>query len=172
MADNSSRTARVYGGLFLLAFLLSVWMLLTDNNLKTNFGLQSSGYFVHWYVIAVLTLADLAGGILLLAVGTRRAVAAGVFGSGLAVLIFLGAILTYAQVGGGYFTSPTEFAKYLFGITPSVGDVRYLYDGLLAVTFAAGLAILRRRPSPHSTAPAAWNSKPPASGPEGGAPRA
>lgn len=171
--SETFRAARIYGLLFLVAFVLSVWMLLTDKNLRTNFGLQTSGIYLHWYVIVVLAFADVAGAVLLFTLGSRRAVVAGIAGSGVAVLIFLGDIFSYSQVGGGFFSSPSEFAKYLFGISYYGGDVRYLYDTLLAaylITFLVGWAILRRGSRRRSSPPAAWNSHPAASEPEGGAP--
>jgi hypothetical protein len=135
----------LYGLPFLIAFGLSVVMLMTDKNLQTNFGLVSSGYFSHWYVILATAVADLAGAFLLLFVRSRTSVKLGVLGSGLLAAVFVGAIFTYNQVGGGFFTTPTSFADYLFGITYYGGDIRYLYDALFGVyvaTFVSGIAVL------------------------------
>lgn len=132
----------VYSLPFLLAFGLSVLMLATDKNLQTNFGAVSSGYFVHWYVVAVTAAADLVGAFLLLILRSRTSVKLGTIGSGLLVILFLGVVLTYQQVG---FTSAYAFAQYLFGITYYGGDIRYLYDGLLATyigTFLLGVVDL------------------------------
>lgn len=146
--------ARIYSLAFFLAFALSLLMLATDNNLRTDFGTVTSGYYLHWYVILVAALADLVGAILLVVLATRRAILGGVVGSGLLALIFLGDIFTYSQVG---FTSATSFADYLFGITYYGGDIRYLYDLLLAVylgTFIGGLILFWKtrelRPAPGS----------------------
>jgi len=133
---------------FLLAFALTVVMLMTDTNLRTDFGTVSSGYFSHWYVVLVTAVADLVGAALLLFLRTRTALKVGVVGSGLLVALFLGVIFTYSQVG---FSSASDFANYLFGVTYYGGDVRYLYDVLLAVyiaTFLAGVVMLAltRRP--------------------------
>lgn len=127
---------------FFLAFALSIVMLITDKNLQTNFGTVTSGYYFHWYVVLGTSVADIVGAILLLLVRSRRAFTGGVIGSGFLVAIFLGAVLGYSQVG---FTSASAFANYLFGITYYGGDVRYLYDVLLAVyiaTFLFGIAVL------------------------------
>jgi hypothetical protein len=51
----------------------------------------------------------------------------------------LAGIFTYQQVG---FASAGQMANYLFGITYYGGDIRYLYDILLAtyvVTFLGGV---------------------------------
>jgi hypothetical protein len=146
--DRSAQVARAYSLLFFVAFALSVVMLATDSNLRSDFGTMSSGYFSHWYVVLATAVADLVGGVLLVVVASRTAVRAGVAGSGLLSAIFLGDVLTYKQVG---FASASDFAKYLFGQMYYGGDIRYLYDGLLAVyliTFVAGFVCLRwARPS-------------------------
>jgi hypothetical protein len=140
-----------YSGAFVLAFVLTVIMLITDTNLKTNFGAMSSGYYFHWYVILGTGIADLIGVALLLLLRSRTAVKLGVLGSALVILIFLSAIFTYSQVG---FASASDFANYLFGITNSTGDIRYLYDVLLAVYIATflwgvvGLALSRGTGAP------------------------
>ena len=136
--------ARIYSLPFFLAFVLSIVMLATDNNLRTDFGTVTSGYYLHWYVVLIAGLADLAGAALLATLATRKAILGGVIGSGLLALVFVGDIFTYSQVG---FSSPTSFADYLFGITYYGGDIRYLYDLLLAVylaTFVGGLVLFWR----------------------------
>ena len=91
-------------------------------------------------------VADLIGVALLLLLRSRTAVKLCTLGSALVVVVFLGAIFTYSQVG---FASASDFANYLFGITYSGGDIRYLYDVLLAVYIATflwgvvGLAMTR-----------------------------
>ena len=115
---------------FFLAFALSIVMVTTDTNLQTNFGTVTSGYYFHWYVVLGTAVADIVGAVLLLLVRSRTAFTVGVIGSGLLVAIFLGDVLAYSQVG---FSSASAFANYLFGITYYGGDVRYLYDLLLAV---------------------------------------
>lgn len=127
---------------FFLAFALSIVMVTTDTNLQTNFGTVTSGYYFHWYVVLGTAVADVVGAVLLLLVRSRTAFTVGVIGSGLLVAIFLGDVLAYSQVG---FSSASAFANYLFGITYYGGDVRYLYDLLLAVyiaTFLFGLVVL------------------------------
>ena len=128
-----------YSGAFVLAFALSVVMLMTDTNLQTNFG-TTSMYYAHWYVVLGTAVADLVGAALLLTFRSRTAVKLGVIGSGLLVVLFLGVIATYSQVG---FASAGDFANYLFGVTYFGGNIRYLYDVLLATylgTFVWGVA--------------------------------
>jgi hypothetical protein len=143
----------LYSLAFLLAAALSFVMLATDKNLQTDFGTMSSGYFVHWYVVLATAVVDLVGATLLLLVRNRTAVKVGVVGSALLTLMFVGVIATYAQVG---FASASDFAQYLFGVTYFGGDIRYLYDVLLATyigTFVSGVVglVLTRE----SRAPAA-----------------
>ncbi len=132
----------IYGLLFLLAGVLSVVMLVTDKNLQTDFGTVSSGYYLHWYGVLAMAVADFAGAALLLLFRSRAMIKLGTVGSGLLAVANLGVILTYAQVG---FSTATSFAQYLFGITYYGGDVRYLYDLVLGVylaTFVTGLVCL------------------------------
>jgi hypothetical protein len=141
----------LYSLLFLVAAGLSMVMLVTDKNLQTDFGTISSGYFVHWYVVLVTAIADVVGAAILLVLRSRTSVKLGVAGSGLMIVVFLGVILTYSEVG---FTSATAFAQYLFGVTYFGGDVRYLYDLLLGtyiftfLTGAVGLALTRSSTAP------------------------
>lgn len=140
-----------YSAPLLLAFVFSVVMLVTDKNLQTDFGTVSSGYYFHWYVVAVTAVADIIGAALLLLFRSRGIFKLNVIGSGLLVVVFLGAVLTYSQVG---FSSASAFANYLFGVTYSGGDIRYLYDVLVALYLATflwgviGLATSRPAPSP------------------------
>lgn len=127
--------SRAYGSFFLVAFALTIVMLLTDSNLRTNFG-TVSGYYFHWWVVLVTGVADILGAALLLALGSRRAAKGGIVGASLLALIFLGDLLTYQQVG---FASASDFAQYLFGVTYYGGDIRYLYDVLLAVYIVTAL---------------------------------
>lgn len=136
--------AAYYALPFLVAFALSVVMLLTDSNLKTDFGSISSGYYSHWYVVLGTAIVDLLGAGVLLLLRSRAAFKGGVALSGLMIVLFLADILTYSQVG---FTSATDFANYLFGISSSGTNIRYLYDALLAVyivTFVGGLMTLAK----------------------------
>ncbi len=153
--NRTDRAAIVLGALFALAFALSVVMLVTDQNLRTDFGTISSGYYAHWYVVLVTAVADAAGAALLWTVRERRTLVGGTIGAGLLVAVFLGDILTYSQVG---FSSASQFAQYLFGITYYGGNIRYLYDAVLAVyvvAFAVGLAsvLLSRRSGVSSEPP-------------------
>jgi hypothetical protein len=141
MARNLSDPA-VYSLPFLVAFLVSVVMLMTDTNLRTNFGSMSSGYYAHWYAVLVMAIVDLVGAALLIVVRSRTIVKLGVVGSGLISLALVADVFTYSQVG---FSSASSFANYLFGVTYYGGDIRYLYDLLLAVyivTFLTGIVLL------------------------------
>jgi hypothetical protein len=132
----------LYSLAFFLAFVLSVVMLFTDKNLQTNFGSVTTGYYIHWYAVLVTAVIDLLGGVLLLLIRSRTVVKVGVLGSGLLAAFFVGVISAYSQVG---FASASQYADYLFGVTYYGGDVRYLYDALLATYVAAfvlGLVIL------------------------------
>lgn len=132
---------RAYALFFLAALGLTIVMLETDKNLQTDFGTVSSGYFLHWYVVLATGVADLAGAVGLLVWPSRLTIKAGALGSGLMVLVFLGSIATYSQVG---FSSAAEMARYLFGIDYYGGDIRYLFDAVLltyAVTLVAGLVL-------------------------------
>lgn len=160
MTDRTN-LAGYYSLPFFLAFALSALMLVTDTNLRTDFGTVTSGYYFHWYVVLAAAVADLVGAVLLVGIRTRATVKGGVVGSSLLLAIFLGDILTYMQVG---LASPAAFAQYLFGITYHGGDIRYLYDVLLAVygvAFVAGLAILGRTRASKRTPPSSAEPSPP-----------
>ncbi len=158
---SSARGAVAHSLLFLVAFALSGVMLLTDKNLQTDFGAISNGYYSHWYVVLVMAIADLIGAILLLVLRSRFALKAGVAGSGLLALIFLGDIFTYSQVG---FSSAGSFANYLFGVTYYGGNIRFLYDALLAVyllTAVVGGVMLKLTKPKRGSSGAATSSPPP-----------
>ena len=153
-AKSEGRFPMVYSIPFFVAAGLSVLMLFTDKNLQTDFGTVSSGYFDQWYLILATALADVIGGALLLVLRSRRAVLMGVVGSGLLAGLLLGGIFTYQQVG---FASASQMANYLFGITYYGGDIRYLYDVLLATylaTFLGGaVGLLATRSAHHAPEP-------------------
>jgi hypothetical protein len=152
---ESTSEAAYYGIPFVLAFALSVVMLATDKNLQTDFGTLSSGYYFHWYVVLIAAIADILGALLLFWARSRRAVIVGTIGSGLLAAIFVGDIFTYSQVG---FSSASDFANYLFGVTYYGGDIRYLYDVVLAVyilAFLWGVVVLWRMRRRRASAPSA-----------------
>jgi len=141
----------IYSLPFLVAAGLSILMLVTDKNLQTDFGTMSSGYYAHWYAVLAMAVADGVGAGLLLVLRSRTAVKIGVVGSALLTVALLGAILTYQQVG---FSSAMQMANYLFGVTYFGGDIRYLYDLLLATDVATviggvvGLVLTRESKAP------------------------
>jgi hypothetical protein len=160
MAQRKLDDPAYYGPWFLLAFVLSAVMLVTDKNLQNDFGAMSSGYYLHWYGVLAMAIIDLIGAILLFTVRSRLVLKLGVLVSGLFSLALVGVVFTYSQVG---FASAGDFANYLFGITYYGGDIRYLYDLLLAVyavTFLYGLLVLvlsrdrEATPTPPTTTPA------------------
>jgi hypothetical protein len=160
MTEANPGARRLFPALYSLAFLLaaglSFVMLATDKNLQTDFGTVTTGYFVHWYAVLVMGLVDLVGAALLLVLRSRTAVKLGVVGSALLTLANLAVIATYSQVGFAY---ASAFAQYLFGVTYFGGDIRYLYDLLLATyigTFLlgiVGLSLTRDVPAPAKVSP-------------------
>jgi asparagine N-glycosylation enzyme membrane subunit Stt3 len=144
----------IYSLPFLVAAGLSILMLATDRNLQTDFGTVSSGYFSHWYAVLAVAVADIVAALLLLTFRSRAAVKLAVVGSGLLTVALVGAVLTYQQAG---FASAMDFANYLFGVTYYGGDIRYLYDVLLATQVATfvgggvGLALTRAAGAPASS---------------------
>jgi len=155
-ARPPNRFPIVYSAAFLVAAGLSVLMLITDKNLQSDFGSVSSGYFEQWYLILATAVADIVGAALLLGLRSRRAVLAGVIGAGSLGLLLLVGIFTYQQAG---FASAGQMANYLFGITYYGGDIRYLYDALLATYIATflggvvGLVATRTNPMTSESAP-------------------
>jgi len=153
----NERTVRLFGLLLLLDFLLTLVMLATDKNLQTGFGSQSP-YYLHWYGALGLGVLDLLAGLTVLGfssmpalrrmsiLGPRRVVIAALAWTLLAILASVGIIATYSQVG---FSTPGQFAQYLFSVTAYPGAMAYipwLYDLLLVAYLATaavgGLALL------------------------------
>jgi hypothetical protein len=157
-----------FGGLLFVAFVLSVVMLVTDKNLQTDFGAQSP-YYVHWYGVLAMAMLDLVVAIALVSSALprvrermspsfrRTGVGAALVWTIVAILVLLGIVFSYAQVG---FSSMSQFAQYLFGVSAYPGALSYLpwlYDLLLAtygVTAIAGaLAVRRISASPPRSVP-------------------
>lgn len=140
------RLAIAYSLPFLVAAGLSALMLVTDKNLQTDFGTVTSGYFSHWYAVLAMAVADLGGAAILLGFRSRLAVKIGVLGSAVFAFALVADVFTYHAVG---FASAQQFADYLFGVTYFGGNLRYLYDAVLAtyiatsVSGAVGLTITR-----------------------------
>jgi hypothetical protein len=156
--------------LLLIDFVIVLVMLFTDQNLQTDFG-GSAKYYSHWYGLLAEGLVDLVGAVVLVAlvaapamkgrpVSSRRwLVLGGVVWSLVAFLANVAIVETYSQVG---FRSASEFAKYLFGVTPYPGALSYipwLYDLLLAayvVTLIVGaMAAMRVRAPAGASSPSA-----------------
>jgi hypothetical protein len=164
----SDKRVVAFGLLLLLDFVLSLVMLVTDKNLQTDFGVQSP-YYLHWYGVLAMGVLDLVLGLSLLVSASgstmqrmsssvrRTGVMGALAWSVIAILAMLGIVTTYAQVG---FSSMSQFAQYLFGVTAYPGALSYipwLYDLLLVlyvVTAAAG-ALASRRIAPTPASPTA-----------------
>jgi hypothetical protein len=148
-----------YSLAFFLAFVVSVVMLVTDKNLQTDFGVVTSGYYLHWYLLLGTAILDLVGALVLVFVRSRTVFKLGTIVSGLLAVFLVGAVFTYSQVG---FPSAGDMANYLFGVTYYGGDIRYLYDLLLLVyvaTFLFGVVALLLTRQRHAPA-ASWKDAP------------
>jgi hypothetical protein len=137
-----------FGTVLFVAFLVSVVMLVTDKNLQTDFGAVSP-YYLHWYGVLAMAIVDLVVAAALfgtsrsamrdrMSASTRRAgVIAAVAWVVIAIVVMVGIVATYSQVG---FANMGQFEQYLFGVTPYSGALSYipwLYDLLLAVYIVA-----------------------------------
>ncbi len=150
------RTA-ILAGFLLLDFVLVVVMLFTDMNLQTDFGTVPK-YFVHWYALLAQGILTLLVALAVLWAGLRTGGSArlgraiGLGAAGFAFLVFLAdvaIVFTYSLLGFPF--TLTQFADYLYGITYSGGDIRYLYDVVLAaylVTAIVGVWASRRVVAP------------------------
>ena len=128
--EKGSRNFRAEGALFIVAFVVAVIILLTDKNLQTDFGIHTR-YFIHWYGMLVIAIVALIAGAILLTTKKRNLGLAGTMGSAFIALFLVGDLATYSQVG---FTSVSQFATYLFGVTKYPGSLSYIpgmYDLLL-----------------------------------------
>jgi hypothetical protein len=140
--------------LFIVDFLVAVVMLVTDKNLQTDFGFQPR-YYAHWYGVLAIGVLDLFAAISVLAVGSMGArggrgaslrkyvVYGGLAWPILAILAMVGIVSAYSQVGFG---SMSQFAQYLFGVTPYPGTLSYipwLYDLMLVLFLVTAAVALR-----------------------------
>jgi hypothetical protein len=156
--ERGSREARTlspnrvaaFGGLLLLAFVVSVVMLLTDKNLQTDFGAQSP-YYAHWYGVLAMGVLDLVVGLTLVASSVpsmrdrlsgsvrRGGVVAALAWTLVAIVVMVGIVTSYSMVG---FSNMGQFESYLFGVTAYPGALSYipwLYDLLLVVYVVAAI---------------------------------
>ena len=102
--------------------MVAVIILLTDKNLQTDFGIHAR-YFIHWYGMLVIAIIALIAGAILLTSKKRSLGLAGTIGSAFIALFLVGDLATYSQVG---FTSVSQFATYLFGVTKYPGSLSYI----------------------------------------------
>jgi len=164
-----ARLVGVFGGLLLLDFVLLLVMLATDKNLQTDFGAVSS-YYLHWYGVLALAVVTLLSGIAVLGTLTpsmskesmftrnRYSLIAATVWAWLAIVAMVAVVATYKQVG---FSSASQFAQYLFGVSAYPGALSYipwLYDLLLALFIISAIfgviavaQIRKLAPAPGST---------------------
>jgi hypothetical protein len=165
---GSLRSGRLaaFGALLVLDFVIAAVMLVTDKNLQTDFGAQSA-YYSHWYGVLAMGVIDLLVGAVLLSSSTlpalkrmsasaqRRGVIAALLWTVLALVVSLGIVASYMQVG---FSSASQFAQYLFGVTPYPGALSYipgLYDALIALYVVTAIVGALATVRGHHGAPAA-----------------
>jgi hypothetical protein len=130
--------SRVLAALFLVEFLITLVILLTDMNLRNDFTLYTgSGYFIHWWGLLVTALIDLIGVGLLIFKPTKGVFKIGSGWSIFMVAFLFGDILLYKEVG---FSTPTQFADYLFGFSKYPGTESYI-PGLYTILAAIYIAI-------------------------------
>jgi hypothetical protein len=157
----SEKRMAAFGVLLLVDFLLSAVMLVTDKNLQTDFGAHSA-YYLHWYGVLAMAIVDLVVALALLVSSfpsvaqrmsssvRRIGVIAALLWTVVAIVVSVGIVTTYAQVG---FANMSQFEQYLFGVNPyprALSYIPWLYDLLLAaylVTAVVGALALRRAPT-------------------------
>ncbi len=138
MADTQNSGSRVVvaqAALIYVAFVVTLVVLFTDKNLQTNFGIVTSGYFLHWYGLLVTAVIDVVGASILIVKKSRGLSLAGAIGTLLLAIFLVLDMFTYSMVGGGFFTSYSQFGSYLFGISKLKGSLSYI-PGLFDVLFA------------------------------------
>ena len=147
---GSGRLSAYFSLVFLIQFVITLVILLTDQNLQTDFGTVPK-YFIHWYGLLATGLVDIIAFIVLLAVRKRSMVGVGV-GWALFMAIFqIADIATYGMLNVGL--SAGSFAQYLFGVTKFGGALPYIpgmYDLLFAIYIIAigvGLFVYRKMPN-------------------------
>jgi hypothetical protein len=116
--------------IFYVCFALTVVILVTDQNLQTNFGAVKP-YFIHWYGLLITGLVDLIGGVLFLVRRNPPLFVANIWFVFMPIFM-VADTLTYAEV---FFNSPAQFAVYLFGFKKFPGTLAYI-PGLFDVLFA------------------------------------
>ncbi len=143
-------SARVLGALMVIGFLITLVILITDDNLKNDFGLYTgSGYFIHWYGLLVTGIIDIIAAIILFLRPSRFCLALGFAWSIVMIAFLFGDTLLYSQVG---FSTMSQFEDYLFGLSKLAGSESYypgLYDvliGLYVVSLIySGIALIMHR---------------------------
>ncbi len=131
--------ARVVAALLAVDFIVTLIILFTDKNLQTDFG-SVHPYYLHWYGLLVTGVVDAGGAVAVYLYPTRKITAAAAGWSVFMALFQVADIATYKLVG---FSSPYQFAEYLFGLTHYPGALPYvpgLYDLLLLLYVATAAA--------------------------------
>ncbi|MEM0158512.1 MAG: hypothetical protein QXV22_05240 [Thermoplasmataceae archaeon] len=132
------------GVLFVLDFLVSLIILLTDRNLRTDFGTITHGYFLHWYGMLAISIISIIGGIISFSNGSKKVATAGAIGSLLILLFLFADVLTAPTLGLTY----SYFASYLFGFPPffsASGYIPGLYDILVVLYLLTTIMGFRSR---------------------------
>jgi hypothetical protein len=157
-AARGSTLTGAFAFFLLIDFIIVAVMLWTDKNLQTDFGAVSP-YYLHWYGALAIGVITLLEALLLIAVSrramhkgtsggfTRFAVMGALAWTVIVILASLVIVFTYSSVG---FSTLSDFAHYLFGVTAYAGALSYipwLYDLMLAMyvlTALVGAGALRR----------------------------
>ncbi len=122
-----SRGRIAISALLFIDFVITAVILVTDKNLQTDFG-TTPKYFLHWDALALTAIVDLVGGVIVLALNARIFTKLAAAWSTFMILFLLADVATYHLVG---FSTPGQFASYLFGIT--------MYSGTTAGSYIPGL---------------------------------
>ncbi|MHB8361156.1 MAG: hypothetical protein ACYDDC_05060 [Thermoplasmataceae archaeon] len=121
---------RFLGMLLLIDFIVTLTILITDNNLKNDFGIyKGSGYFYHWYGLMITGILDLIGAIILFIKPQKIFLMLGAIWSIIMIAFTVGDIFQYKSVG---FSNASQFASYLFGLSKFPGAEPY-YPGLFDI---------------------------------------
>jgi hypothetical protein len=117
---NGTRFKKPISAIYSICFAVTIYILITDKNLQTNFG-SVKPYFIHWYGLLITGIVDVAGALMFLLRSKPPIFITRIWF--IFMPIFMVAdTLTYAEV---YFKSPEQFAQYLFGLNRYPGALPY-----------------------------------------------
>jgi hypothetical protein len=126
------------GLLLVVAFITAVAILLTDNNLQTDFQTVPK-YFYHWYGMLVIALISLIGGVLIAVKHNTFFGKIGVIGSAVVAMFLVADIATYSSLNVGL--SASQFAGYLFSFSRYDGFQNYI-PGLYPLLFIEYILVI------------------------------